>query len=230
MEDEIDWSRRHEADMLDLIVKTYHDFTINLAKRKCKRLPACADKDAMVSAATAGLLQAIRKFDGGDKANFKTFATHRIRGAMCDALRNADNLGRLDRNLVKDRAIVTEELTKELGRPPTGEEIIAKTGWTEKQYLRSIKNGKPGDIENKQIAIKTETKQIKLPIEQSERFREFARGVDMDGQTLLYLYYYKGVTMSQIGQVLGLSESRISQKHSELLKEFQHRGKEHFVA
>lgn len=230
MDDEIDWSRRHEADMLDKIVNTYRGFTINLAKRKSKKLPSCVDLDTMISAAMTGLLNAIDKFDGGDKANFMTFATHRIRGAMCDALRNADNLGRIDRNLVKRRSAATEELTKELGRPPTGEEILAKTGWTQKQYLRSMRNGKSADIADKQIAIKSDTKRIKLPIEDSERFRQFARGIDMDGQTLLYLYYYKGTPMAVIAQALGVSKSRVSQKHDELLKEFERRGKEHFLA
>ena len=63
-----------------------------------------------------------------------------------------------------------------------------------------------------------------------ERFREFARGIDMDGQTLLYLYYYKGTPMAVIAQALGVSKSRVSQKHAEVLKQFERLGKEHFLA
>lgn len=229
MDDEIDWSRRHEAETRTRIVDTYYEFMIRLVIRKISKLPACVDHDAMLSAASLGLLSAVDTFDG-EKAGFKTHARYRIIGAMCDALRNADTLGRRDRNLVKQRAKITEQLTKALGRPPTAEEIRAKAEWTGEEYRRSLQNGKPSDIADKQIAIKSDTKRIKLPIEDSERFRQFARGIDMDGQTLLYLYYYKGTPMAVIAEALGVSKSRVSQKHDELLKEFERRGKEHFLA
>lgn len=228
MEDGIDWSRRHEAETRARIVDTYYQFMIRLVNRKIRKLPACADHDAMLSAASLGLLAAIDTFDG-TKAAFKTHAQYRIIGAMCDSLRNLDTLGRNDRALVKKRAMVTEQLTKALDRPPTAEEIIAKMGWTEKQYRRSLQHGKPSDITDKQIAIKSKTKQAKLPIEDSDRFRELTRGIHLDGQTMLYLYYYKGATVIQIADVLGVSKAWVSQMHAELLKEFERRGKKHFT-
>jgi RNA polymerase sigma factor for flagellar operon FliA len=228
MDDGIDWSRRHEAKTRARIVDSYYEFMIRLVKRKIRKLPACCDQDAMLSAASLGLLAAIDTFDG-DKAAFKTHAHYRIIGAMCDALRNSDTLGRNDRSLVKKRAMATEQLTKALDRPPTAEEIMAKMGWTEKQYRRSLQLGKPSDIADKQIATKSTTKQVRLLIEDSERFREFTRGISMDGQTILYLYYFKQASMIQIAEVLGVSKARVSQMHGELLKELKAKGKEHFT-
>ena len=229
MEELIDWSRRHEAETRERIVAKYYDYTLGLAKRMSAKLPAHVDRDAMVSAALFGLLNAINTFDGGVKANFRTYAAFRIRGAMCDALRSDDHLSRTVRKLVTKRIDVVRRLTQTFGRPPTAEEIMAETGWTQEQFRHSLSN-QPANIEVVDMAPKKVKQKHNLASEHSDRFREYTRGIDMDGQTLLYLYYYKNTTMKLIGAVLGLSESRVSQMHSQLIKEFQERGKERFMA
>lgn len=227
MEELIDWSRRHEAETRDRIVAKYYDYTLDLADRMRAKLPAHADRDAMVSAALVGLLNAITGFDGGVKSNFKTYASYRIRGAMRDALRSADHLSRTDRKLVLKRKDAVHRLTQALGRPPTDEEIRSETGWTLPQ-LRHSASIQPSNIDD--VFITPRVTATKLAIEQSDQFRAFARGIDLDGQTLLYLYYYKNASMKSIGAVLGVSESRVSQMHSQLIKEFQSRGKERCLA
>lgn len=229
MEELIDWNRRHEADMQDRIVAQYYDYTLHIARRRIAKLPAHVDPDAMVSAALFGLLNAINAFDGGVKAKFRTYAAFRIRGAMCDALRSYDHLSRTDRKLVTKRHDVVGQLTQAFGRPPTDEEIVAETGWTQEQFRHSLSR-QPANIEDVILVPKNVKQTHKLAIERSDRFREYARGIDMDGQTLLYLYYYKNATMKMIGDVLGISESRVSQMHTQLIKEFQERGKERFTA
>lgn len=228
--DEIDWTMRHEADMRDRIVATYYGYTVGLAKRQIKKLPTNADRESMISAALDGLLMAIDSFDGGVKAKFKTFAGHRIRGAMIDALRRDDHLARTDRNLVKKRIEVVTRLTQSLGRYPTSEEIMAEAGWDDEQYRHSLTQLPCKLDEMTPVPCVRNSRPIKLPIEQSEHFRDFTRGIDMDSQTLLYLYYYKNATMKLIGTALGLSESRVSQMHSQLIENFQALGKERFLA
>lgn len=227
--EEIDWSRRHEAAIRDRIVATYYGYTLGLAKRQIKKLSANVDRESMFSAALQGLLGAIDSFDGGIKATFKTFAGHRIRGSMLDALRGDDHLTRTDRKLVKKRIEVASRLAQSLSRVPTAEEIMAEGGWDAEQYRRSLTK-QPCNLETAIVHCPPKTPPTKLSIEHSEHFRDFTRGIDMDGQTLLYLYYYKSATMREIGSALGLSESRVSQMHSQLIETFQTLGKERFFA
>lgn len=231
----IDWSKRHDRSMQAIIVDRYYDYTMGIAERVFSTLPTSIDHDALRSAAWDGLLRAIERFDEGHNANFKTYAAIRIRGAMLDSLRNTDQMPRSMRNLQKRRKRAYELLSQRLGRRPTQDEIMAEARITLEQYRLSVVAANSGNSaaygDNETTAnanrLTTVMDTMAAPMQDLDidqgTFREFLKGIDLDGQTILYLYYYRRSTMATIAAAMSLSESRVSQIHSQLLSQLRER-------
>lgn len=229
---EIDWSKRDEPDMRDRIVATYYSFAIASSKRAIRKFAnkgVQLDLHAVESAALDGLLAAIPLFDVARKIKFTTYAGVRIRGAILDAARRSDPLSRRARKFSYRRERAMRDLAQQLGRTPTVDEVIAASGLTAEQIaessmtLQSIDHELYRGDDNRSVSnhqLLGKPAQIG-GLEEADSFREFCRGIDLESQTLLYLYYYRNARMKEIGQVLGLSESRISQMHSSLLSQFR---------
>ena len=185
-------------------------------------LPKHADYDALVSAGHLGSLQAINKFEPGKGLSFANFAQWRIRGAMLDELRSSD-ISRSVRQVVTQRLQAEQDLWAVLGRLPTQDEVCKHLGWDAKQYLLSTARGQSSiDIvidRRGEHRPRTARDLIASPTGRDVEsvFREITRGLNIQEQTLLYLYYWCGTPMKQTGAAMGLSESRISQMHSALI-------------
>jgi RNA polymerase sigma factor for flagellar operon FliA len=201
-----------------------------MVQRKLKRLSPTADRDGVESAALGGLLQAIDKFQPERGFLFKTYAVHRIRGAMIDACRDQDHMSRLGRQRVTKQKAAETRLLTELGRKPTYDEVLYEADLTTEDVLHDKKHpislqSKRGEILFKSLG----SDGLTSPFLQSDTFRDFTRGIDIEAQTILYLYFYRQASMSLIGKALGLSESRVSQIMAKLLGDFRQRGKERLL-
>jgi RNA polymerase sigma factor FliA len=226
----LDWSRRHEPEVREAIVAEYLDLCMAMVQRKLKRLSPSADRDGVESAAMAGLLQAIDKFQPERGFLFKTYAVHRIRGAMIDACRDQDHMPRLGRQRVTKQKAAETRLLAELGRKPTYDEVLYEADLTTEDVLHDKKH--PVSLQTVRGRIEAEKKRFHDPTSsflQSDAFRDFTRGIDMEGQTILYLYFYREATMSLIGKALGLSESRVSQIMANLLRRYRELGQERLL-
>ncbi len=228
--EKLDLQKRNE-----LIIK-YAPLIKYVAGRLAMRLPPNVDINDLISAGVMGLIDAINRFDPSRNIQFKTFAEFRIRGAMLDELRSLDWVPRSVRKKAALLEKTYQELEQQLGRPAEDEEVAEALGITIDEFyhlLEETKNISFIDIENikRKIPDLNEEDIFDLiedpdqpdPFEDCElqELRDIlAEAIDElpeKEKLVLSLYYYEGLTMREIGEILGYTESRISQLHSKAL-------------
>ena len=201
-----------------------------IARRIHERLPQHVELDDLVSAGVVGLIDAFSKFDHTKEVQFKSYAQFRIRGAILDSLRTLDWSPRELRR--KGRAVeeAIRALTQRLGRAPAEQEIATDMGLELTDYqqllgdLKGLEIGSlhvertedSGDEELAYIPGSPEDDPLFrcLQSEMRERLAGAIDGLPEKERLVLTLYHYEGLTMKEIGQMLGVVESRVSQIHS----------------
>jgi RNA polymerase sigma factor FliA len=203
-----------------------------LARSFQKRLPPCVDFNDLVGAGNLGLVEAARRYNPSRETSFDTFARHRIRGAIGDSLRRIDPVSRCLRNRQKAAEQAAAELMTILGRQPTEAEVADRlqiplgrwqklrrelheagcpvNGHPVNRHLGPVNPAKlPSNNHNpEQMAMESETRRIiaraigTLPA----RYRQVIR-----------LYDFGELTMEQIGNRLGVDQSRVSQIRTDAL-------------
>lgn len=199
----IDWTRKDRPETVSLIVDEYLPLASRIAKKRIRSMTGYVDEAAIYSAANMGLLRAITTFTPG-KSAFSTYARMRIENTIADTLREIDPLSRKSRQDTKRHAAIAARLDQEAGRTVSDGEFQSLTG---EDRLRAPEH-------HAVECLKTRTPQIAPEVseyERSESFRMATRGLTLDEQTILYLYFYKQARMRDIGSIMGYSESRVSQ-------------------
>jgi RNA polymerase sigma factor for flagellar operon FliA len=197
-------------------------------------LPAMVDIGDLVSAGIVGLIEAVGKFDPGRKVKFETFCTQRVRGAMFDYLRRCDWVPRQVRSKAQRLAAQRNALTARLQRPPTDVEMAEHLGLSQESYRAMAENltikdqisieGCPVDSGKYDCVLQMDMAPDRgsgHPLNglQRQELRQAAeRGLSDKEKTVLIMYYFDELTMKEIGDVLGISESRVCQIHSALLR------------
>lgn len=198
-----------------------------VARRIHDRLPQHVELEDLVSAGIVGLIDAYNKFDNGKNVQFRSYAQFRIRGAILDSLRSLDWGSRELRR--KGRAIeeAMQKLTRQLSRKPSENEVAAELGMALGGYqelvceLKNLEVGSLHETRNEDSA-EEELAYLPTPPEEDPFFqcmkREMATHLVEAIETLperearvLALYYVEEMTLKEIGVVLGLVESRVSQ-------------------
>jgi RNA polymerase sigma factor FliA len=201
-----------------------------MARRIHERLPQHVDLDDLVSAGTLGLLDAMKKYDPARKVQFRSYAQFRIRGAILDSLRTLDWSPRDLRR--KGRAVeeVIRRLTARYGRAPLEPEIAREMGIELEEYqqlLGELKGLEIGTLHVERSEDSGEEELAYVPGRQEddplfrclrgEMQERLAGAIDQlpeRERLVVTLYYYEEMTMKEIGLVLGVVESRVSQIHS----------------
>ncbi|QJA05520.1 FliA/WhiG family RNA polymerase sigma factor [Thermosulfurimonas marina] len=207
-----------------------------LAQRLAGRLPPALDSEDLVSAGILGLIEAARRFDPSRKIQFKTFAEFRIRGAMLDELRQLDWTPRSVKEKAAHLEKVITRLEQRLGRPPEDEEVARELGLSLDDYYRlldevrglslvdlealrkKLEDQEGLDLEDLLAAEDQEDPFEKLGLKElAEALAQAISELPERERLVITLYYYEGLTMKEIGRVMGYTESRISQIHSKAL-------------
>jgi RNA polymerase sigma factor for flagellar operon FliA len=201
-----------------------------IARRIHERLPQHVDLEDLVSAGTLGLIDAFRKFDPAKKVQFRSYAQFRIRGAILDSLRTLDWSPRDLRR--KGRAVeeAIRHLTVQCGRAPSETEVAREMGLELEDYqqlLGQLKGLEIGTLNTERSEDSGEEELAYIPNrpEDDPLFRclrgelrdRLAAAIDQlpeRERLVVTLYYYEEMTMKEIGLVLGVVESRVSQIHS----------------
>ena len=201
-----------------------------LARRIHERLPHHIDVEDLVSAGVIGLMDAFTKFDPAKKVQFRTYAQFRIRGAILDSLRTLDWSPRELRR--KGRAVeeAIRVLTARLGRPPGESEIAAELELSLEEYQELLGDLKGLEIGTLHIQRNEDSGEEELayvpgrpeedPLfcclrgELEDRLSDAISHLPERERLVMTLYYYEEMTMREIGMVLGVVESRVSQIHS----------------
>jgi RNA polymerase sigma factor for flagellar operon FliA len=197
-------------------------------------LPNVVDINDLISAGIVGLIEAIGKFDPGRQIKFETFCAQRVRGAMFDYLRRCDWVPRQIRSKAHKLAARRNTLASKLERPPSESEMAEELGMNIEEYLslaESLCIKDQVSIEGYQVdasrydcvlqmemAADTRTQHPLTNLQRLELRQAAERGLSEKEKTVLIMYYYDQLTMKEIGSVLGISESRVCQIHSQLLK------------
>ena len=238
------WARylkTRETAARNALVEHYAPLIHTHAARMSRRLPGQVTYDEIVSAAFDGLIEAVEAYDPGRKAKFETFCQQRIFGAVKDWLRSLDLQSRTVRTFERKRNSACEALDARLGRTPSPPEIAGEMGLTTDRYdhlLRLSRLGKavhfsamepPTDARGRpaggtwDVGDSRETDPSRKVAR--EMFTEYmTRGLSREERLTVVLYYYEGLTMEEIGLVLDLSESRVSQIHKDILQRLRHRS------
>ena len=205
------------------------------------RLPAHIETDELVSAGMLGLVDAIRKFDSRRQVKLESYASHRIRGAILDSLRSLDTASRDVRKKGKKAERVHRELELRMGCAPDDEAMARGLGMSLKKwhrtareihlagagtylYARSLRHH---DLSEEMIAAANSADQFDLcylrdlgpsallPLIELKELVARALAILPERERMIFkLYYGREFTMKQIGKLLNIGESRVSQLHS----------------
>ena len=207
-----------------------------IAQRISTKLPSHIELNDLVSAGVLGLLDAIEKFDPGRGVKFKTYAELRIKGAILDSLRNLDWAPRSLRKKSKDLERVYKELEQKHGRPATDKEVCEAMDISLEEYYELIDQIKglnlgsfqelasQDDDKNAEPLVKYVPDSPQLDpffIFHKSEIRDLLGGaidtLPKKERLVVSLYYYDELTMKEIGKVLGVNESRVSQLHTKAM-------------
>lgn len=199
-----------------------------IAIRVYENLPVHVDLDDLIHAGVLGLFDAALKYDGEKQVTFRGYAKHRIKGAILDSLRDMDWASRDLRKRHKQLESITRELAASMDRTPTEAEIAEKMGMDVSRWrqvaieLRMVGllsgSSRPPDSENKNVPEFPAGNQLNPDVLTGQRELRAVLSTAMKTlperyQAVIGLYYIGGKTMREIGDRLGINESRVSQIH-----------------
>lgn len=214
----------------DALIEAHLPQVKYIADRLAAKLPPTVERDDLIGAGIVGLLDAVEKFNPSRGVLFKTYAEMRVRGAMLDSLRALDWVPRSMRRRAREVEATFLQIEQEKGAPATIEEVAARLNLSlpEFQTLLGELRGLTvlGFDEDEDEDSNVRTRQIQddhasLPstlFEQGEMRDKLAKAIDKLAERerqVIALYYLEELTMKEIGAVLGVTESRVSQIHTQ---------------
>jgi len=231
----------HSVDgkLREQIIMDYAPLVRYVAQRIASRLPANIDIDDLISAGVIGLMDAIEKFDMGKENKFKTYAEHRIRGAILDELRSQDWVPRSVRDLAKKIERALAKIEQELGRVATDEEASIFMGLTLDEYYRVVARTKLSTVISIDAPLDPSGDEGRTILDSLEQTVAGNASVLLDDKTIreslmktieslperdqlvLSLYYFEQLNLKEIGKVLNITESRVSQVHQQALTQLR---------
>ena len=228
-----DYKASGSRDARDRLIVHYSPLVKYVAGRVSVGLPQNIEQADLVSYGIFGLIDAIDKFDPGRAIKFETYAIARIKGAIIDELRSIDWVPRSVRAKARSVEKAYAKLEASLLRTPTDTEVATEMGISE-QELHAIFNqisfvglialdemlsagGERGESTTLGDTIPDKSEGPVAAFEVEEMKQILASAINRLGdreKIVLTLYYYEGLTLAEIGEVLGVTESRVCQIHT----------------
>ena len=200
-----------QAQEREALIRAHTGLARNLALRLAGRVPASVDLDDLIGAGFLGLIDAVDRFDASRAIPFEAYARTRIQGAILDALRAEDHLSRRDRRRSREADRAEDQMRMKLGRElSTDESHRARRGVPRTlpyaQTFVQIDDADDGSLGEEESAFARVA-----AMQDHARVRELVARLSEREQTILSLYYEEELTYREIGEVLGVTESRICQ-------------------
>lgn len=241
----IEYKKSNDPKLRESLILYYAPLVKYVAGRIASGLPKSVDVQDLVSNGVIGLIDAIERFDIERYIKFETYAISRIRGAIIDSLRALDWLPRSLRYRAKEIDRVYSELESRLKRTPTEEELAKELGISIndlRQLLSELSYSSVIALEDIVVSSQEKGNQFsvidsiedKKAADPSELFEETElketvlgaiRELPEREKKVIILYYYQNLTLKEIGILLGVSESRVSQIHSKAILRLKSRVK-----
>jgi len=220
-------------DARNRLIEVYYPMVCQIAKRMSYKLKDVTE-DELSSFGVDGLIDAVEGFDRTMDVKFKTYAMYRIRGAILDNIRKVDWVPRLVRKRHSDLEQMRRKFESEYGRPLTDGEMAERMGLTLGEYEDILRRSTPvalismdsrsrgeQDHETETIA-NIATAEEKEPLDDILRDEMYKKLLGKNftplERKIILMHYYEGLTMKDIADSIGFSESRISQLHGDIIR------------
>lgn len=228
----------------DAMIRQYSPLVRRLAHHMMAKLPANVQVDDLIQVGLIGLSEALTRYEAAQGVQFETFATQRIRGAMIDELRENDWMSRGSRKSQKEIERALRRLEHQLGRSPTESEIAAeldmtladyqsllsKVRGTQLMYLEDM-NGGSDDEESFLDRHVSDSTADPMSMLRDQRLRESLvvaiKALPEREQYIMSMYYENDMNLKEIAAVLGVTESRVCQLHSQSIARLRAKMRAH---
>ncbi len=227
------YKKTRDQNIRNSIIERHMPLVKVIAERLLQTLPKSIELDDLTSAGTFGLMDAIDGFDVSRGIKFKTYCTTRIRGSILDELRSQDWVPRLVRLKAHRLERALRQLEGELGRTPNTFELseamnltIAELQATEAEasaktiFSLSDKwddSDEDKEMEKVEILADKKGQDPALLVNQRDMLDAITQTLTKKERLIVIMYYYEGLTMREIGEVMELTESRVCQIHSNVM-------------
>ena len=220
-----------------------------IAGRLAIGLPRSVEMDDLINAGVVGLIEAYSNFDGSKGVKFETYASLRVRGSILDELRGMDWVPRSTRARSREVERTLSKLESKLGRSPTEAELADELDVTIQEYydiiddvssaaLLSLDEASFGEDDDKSVPLVDQLRSKDQPsalvnlerLEMRDLLADSLGQVSEQERLVIALYYYEELTLKEIGQVLELSESRVSQLHTKAVLGLRAKLRKRFMA
>ncbi|MCA3238241.1 MAG: RNA polymerase sigma factor FliA [Curvibacter sp.] len=227
----------------DALIRQYSPLVRRLAHHMMAKLPPSIQVDDLIQVGLIGLSEALTRYEASQGVQFETFATQRIRGAMIDELRENDWMSRSSRKSQKEIEGALTRLEHRLGRSPTESEIAAELGMALTEYqslLSKVKgtqlvyledmSGEEGDdgfLDRHMVDNEADPMQML----RNQRLRgalvQAIKNLPEREQYIMSMYYEQDMNLKEIAAVLGITESRVCQLHSQSIARLRAKMRSH---
>ncbi len=217
------------------MVQAYAHLVRISVSRLVPTLPHNLDQEDLVGAGYIGLIRAVDQFDPERGVKFETYAISLIRGAVLDALRKEDWVPRSTRDKARNLQKLYTELERRLGRPATDEQmaealnldidefhtLLYETSRASLVSLDDLLTNAESEETTLSDNMKGDSPDPQAELERREMWRTLSSALDAlpeRERIVLYLYYFEGLTLKEIGRELTISESRVHQLHGQAVR------------
>jgi len=232
----LEFGRTHDKALRDRLILTYAPLVKYVAGRLGSGLPTHVDEGDLVSYGLLGLIGAIERYDPTRDVKFETYALARIKGSIIDELRSLDWVPRSVRSRAREIERAIAELEAKLGVAPDDEQIAAKLGISVEELESSLTDISRSSIaaldelwsvsgDGDQVSLLDTIEDTAEPhpaaaLDETETREALADAISRlpeREKLVVTLYYYEELTLREIGEVLGVTESRVSQLHTKAI-------------
>ena len=230
------YRKTRSVDTRNRLVEIYVPLVHKIAEIIARRLWPRVTADELASAGFDGLIGAVTSFDPSRGVKFETYCRQRILGAIRDWQREIDPLGRSGRNFERAMNQSEERFQAQFGRLPNSTELAQRMDMPVSKFIRMKKTVSASHcvpLESGSDRYEDSHMSVLVPVDpnpgptvhtERELIREYVtRGLKEQDRLILTLYYYEKLTMAAIGAVLGVSESRVCQRHAEIVDQLRTR-------
>lgn len=214
----------------DQLIQRLAPLVKRIAYHLMARLPSSVQVDDLIQNGMIGLLDAINRFETGMGAQFETYAAQRVRGAMLDGLRENDWLPRGLRRDFRRIEVAISQLEQEYGRTPSELELAKTLGMTLAEYQKMLQDARghqlisfedmidDGDEDFLERHLSDDSNEPSRILEDEGLRKLLVQGIELlpeREKLMMALYYEQDLNLREIGEVMGVTESRVCQLHSQ---------------
>ncbi len=225
------------------LVEHYQPLIKQIVRRFGARLPRTVDRGDLLTAGNVGLISAVRGFDPERGVRFESYCELRVKGALLDELRSQDWLPRPWRQKIEQQKRTVEQLRREWGRNPNDSEVASAMGFDLDVYHQTFGVGLPGTPSGSMPADDggedgggaspldiVQDHGVDAPgerLSRDELMKLVSQRMSDQERRIIYLKYWEELPMREIGDLTGLSESRVCKIHTRLIERLQDRFRAH---